>query len=127
MPVQKNNQSVPSNKEKRILFIFYVYVYIAQNKSNLIENLIKTISEYEITWAGLDANDPMKAAYRQIIATLNLQLKSLTSKDENKQDEVNKKNEVKKNEAKNDDKAVVKKNRNMKTKPSQTTTKFDFK
>ena len=49
IPVQKNNQSVPQDKEKRILFIFYVYVYIAQNKSNLIENLIKTISEYEIT------------------------------------------------------------------------------
>ena len=62
----------------------------------------------------MDANDPMKAAYRQIIATLNLQLKSLTSKDENKQDEVNRKNEVKLNEAKNNDKAVVKKNRNMK-------------
>ena len=70
----------------------------------------------------------MKAAYRQIIATLNLQLKSLTSKDENKQDEVNKKNEVKKNEAKNNDKAVAKKNRNMKRgkKEQKTVYKFDY-
>ena len=68
----------------------------------------------------------MKAAYRQIIATLNLQLKSLTSKDENKQDEVNKKNEVKKNEAKNNDKAVVKKNRNMKRGKIEQKTAYKF-
>lgn len=51
---------------------------IKENNNNLTENLIKTISEYEIMWAGLEQDNPMRAAYRQIISTLQQQLSALS-------------------------------------------------
>ena len=40
-----------------------------------IDNLVKTISSYEIQWAGLTDDDPIKKAYQGIIKTLQEQLK----------------------------------------------------
>ena len=48
------------------------------NSSDLIENLVKTITDYEIQWAGMENNDPMKTVFKGIISSLKDQLKNLS-------------------------------------------------
>lgn len=47
------------------------------NSSDLIDNLVKTITDYEVQWAGMDNKDPMRKAYKGIISSLKDQLKNL--------------------------------------------------
>lgn len=52
------------------------------NNPSLADNLIKTITDYEIQLAGLSLDDPMRVAYQGIVDSLKAQLKNLSSKHE---------------------------------------------
>jgi hypothetical protein len=79
LPIKSANKKVAQKESSKKQVLQEKKPERHPKNSELVENLIKTITDYEIQLASLGLDDPMRSAYQGIIDSLKSQIQALAS------------------------------------------------